>query len=43
MPEVVYTVFHEKVMKLLELKFKINEECFVEMGKQLLEIEQALA
>ncbi|KAE8441313.1 hypothetical protein EG329_005508 [Mollisiaceae sp. DMI_Dod_QoI] len=41
LPEGAYTVSNEKASKLLGLKFRSDEECFVGLGRQLLEIEIA--
>jgi nucleoside-diphosphate-sugar epimerase len=41
LPEGAYTISNEKVKKLLGLDFRSDEECFVELGRQLLEIEKA--
>ncbi|KAE9366223.1 NAD(P)-binding protein [Stipitochalara longipes BDJ] len=43
LPEGAYTVSNEKAKKLLGLEFRSDEECFVELGGQLLEIEKASA
>jgi nucleoside-diphosphate-sugar epimerase len=41
LPEGAYTISNEKAKKLLGVTFRSDEECFVELGKQLLEIEKA--
>jgi nucleoside-diphosphate-sugar epimerase len=43
LPEGAYTISNEKVKKILGLDFRTDEECFVELGRQLLEIEKASA
>lgn len=43
LPEGAYTISNEKVKKLLGLEFRSDEECFVDLGRQLLEIEKASA
>jgi nucleoside-diphosphate-sugar epimerase len=43
LPEGAYTISNEKVKKLLGLEFRSDEECFVELVRQLLEIEKASA
>jgi nucleoside-diphosphate-sugar epimerase len=43
LPEGAYTISNEKGKKLLGLEFRSDEECFVELGRQLLEIEKAEA
>ncbi|KUJ07895.1 NAD(P)-binding protein [Mollisia scopiformis] len=40
LPEGAYTVSNEKAKRMLGLTFRSDEECFVELGKQLLEIEK---
>jgi len=41
LPEGAYTISNEKVKKLLGLTLRTDEECFVELGRQLLGIEKA--
>jgi nucleoside-diphosphate-sugar epimerase len=41
LPEGAYTISNEKAKTVLGLKFRTDEECFVELARQLLEIEKA--